>query len=363
MNKKFVSHLLLASAALPFSAFSADSNVQIYGVIDTGIFYTNQKTAGVTQRTTTLDSGGEAGSRIGFKGSEDLSNGYKLNFLLESGFASDTGASTQSRLFGRGAWLGISGDFGEIRAGRQTTAASEYALTGLSPFPVHGQAGLGKTGFTASDSVRNDDQIKYISPNFNNFAFATSYSLKTKGDAATSNNENVRAFSLGGQYKTKTYTALATIDRIFPSKNDPLGSNKKPTSIQIGGNATFDNVTVYLAWAHNKDGWIKSSDGAPTGTTNLGSSAYFNGTSQTYLAGLKYKHNAHSVFGTLQYIKAPNSLVDSESTKVTSIGYTYTLSKRTNFYSYATRHFGGQAYTFKKDSATTQLAAGIRHNF
>ena len=69
----------LASGA----AFAADT--QIYGVIDTGFSVrNNQYVNGNSDTTTRMVSGQYIGSRFGIKGSEDLGNGYKAGFVLES---------------------------------------------------------------------------------------------------------------------------------------------------------------------------------------------------------------------------------------------------------------------------------------
>src|SRR5690606_37232934 len=67
-------------------------------------------------------SGVLSGSRIGFKGSEDLGNGLKAVFQLEQGFDIGTGAAAPSvgdSTFSRQAWLGLSGAWGTVGLGRQ----------------------------------------------------------------------------------------------------------------------------------------------------------------------------------------------------------------------------------------------------
>src|SRR5690606_18716325 len=102
-----------------------------------------------------MRSGGQSGSRWGLRGSEDIGNGLKVNFRLESGFNSNNGASGQNnRLFGRAAWVGLSGGFGEFRAGRQATVASDF-FSSVSPFGAGwSNAAIGKGGFRASDTPR-----------------------------------------------------------------------------------------------------------------------------------------------------------------------------------------------------------------
>lgn len=59
-------------------------------------------------------------SYLGFKGVEDLGDGYLAKFVLESGVSLDSGSLTNDgRLFGRQAYVGLATPFGEMRLGRQ----------------------------------------------------------------------------------------------------------------------------------------------------------------------------------------------------------------------------------------------------
>lgn len=81
----------LALAAMGAPAF-ADS-VEIYGVADVGVSVANFGKG----RQTNVTSGAEDGSRLGFKGTEDLGGGFKTIFKLESRVEFDTG--TQSTAY------------------------------------------------------------------------------------------------------------------------------------------------------------------------------------------------------------------------------------------------------------------------
>ena len=113
---KFRSTALAALLACSGSAF-AQSNVTLYGVADVYMQF-----AKGDQSSKSLESGGLSGSRLGFKGREDLGDGLKAFFQLETGMAMDTGKTTQGGVFfGRQALVGLSGGFGSFSAGRQYT--------------------------------------------------------------------------------------------------------------------------------------------------------------------------------------------------------------------------------------------------
>ena len=83
-------------ALLAAGAASAQSNVQVYGMVDAGVEYLNRVGgSGSLMRMPTVTSG-IMPSRLGFRGTEDLGNGLKAQFVLEMGMALDTGALQQS---------------------------------------------------------------------------------------------------------------------------------------------------------------------------------------------------------------------------------------------------------------------------
>lgn len=111
------------------SAVQAQSNVTLYGVVDANVEYATNMSApgGGSGNRLAVASGGLSGSRWGLRGVEDLGGGLSGLFVLEGGFASDTGNASQGgRLFGRQAFVGLqSSRFGQFSLGRQYTALFE----------------------------------------------------------------------------------------------------------------------------------------------------------------------------------------------------------------------------------------------
>lgn len=129
MKKPAIYFGVLITCATYSSVGRAQSNVTLYGVIDSGLNYTNN-----VQKAKTADGfsgahqiamieGGTAGlqgSRWGITGTEDLGNDMKAIFLLENGFYSNNGALNQGgAMFGRQAWVGIKSNVGTVTLGRQ----------------------------------------------------------------------------------------------------------------------------------------------------------------------------------------------------------------------------------------------------
>ena len=176
MNKKVL-------AALPFIALGstafAQSSVTLFGTVDQAATYING-----SDNWSGLQSGGNMDSRIGFRGTEDLGGGLKAQFWLESGFLADEGSGdTGGGLdFKRRATVGLLGNFGEIRLGRDETAV----YRSMKGFDVFNNAGIGGTqmwsdGFVDSDvnynTKRKDNSIAYYSPNFSGFNFGVNYAF------------------------------------------------------------------------------------------------------------------------------------------------------------------------------------------
>ncbi|MDR2329027.1 MAG: porin, partial [Comamonas sp.] len=77
-------------------ALGSSSSVQVYGLIDSSVASVSMQ----GQRATKLESGHMMGSRLGFKGSEDLGGGLRANFQLEMGINTSNGAQQQNQGFG-----------------------------------------------------------------------------------------------------------------------------------------------------------------------------------------------------------------------------------------------------------------------
>ncbi|WP_440027966.1 porin [Chromobacterium amazonense] len=106
--KKSLIALLVAS--MPAAAFA---DVTIYGAIKAGVENVDN---GATKQTNIDD----LGSRIGFKGSEDLGNGLKAIWQVETGFNIDgtTGTGSHSGTFAnRNSFLGLQSSLGTLRFG------------------------------------------------------------------------------------------------------------------------------------------------------------------------------------------------------------------------------------------------------
>ncbi len=181
MKRTAASAACLAALTLLTGHAAAQSSVTIYGTLDVGIDRVD-KGQGNVQGTVFGTSGGVAvpnslaapasvttrlspshtrQSNIGFKGVEDLGDGWRGLFVLEGGVTIDNGGmANDNRLFGRQAYVGLTTPGGEIKLGRQASPMliSYYLVT---------PEALGSTDLFGAGLVVNtvqtwqDNQISY----------------------------------------------------------------------------------------------------------------------------------------------------------------------------------------------------------
>lgn len=187
MKKSLLALAVLGAFA---GAAAAQSSVTIYGKLDMALAKTNDGTSTLAGATTTGDAWGldqQAGSRLGFRGTEDLGGGLRANFLIEHRFNNDTGAQTSSVNFWQQAWVGLSGGFGEIRLGRDYTPLFWVALAG-DPFGYDtvGQAGVAHNQLGILP-VRFSNSFSYKTPNLNGFSALVQVAAKESTASGTKN--------------------------------------------------------------------------------------------------------------------------------------------------------------------------------
>lgn len=357
--------LVSMTAILCTSPAIAQSNIALYGLIGNGLFNTSTKTNGVRGSTTGLISGGFTSPRWGVRGTETLTSDLKVKFEYQGAININEGSYlNEGRAFGLGAWVGLAGDWGELRMGRQYSSTTDYFVMDASPFAnSFTQAGVGRSGFRAADVVFQDNLIKYISPQLKGFEFSTSYSFNSRGDEQPSKNDNTRAYSLSGLYQNKIFKLISTYDRVLPSREDAYANGRRPSAIQLSVVAHFQPVRLYAAWTTQRNGWIKLSEGAASGDNSLGEAGYFDGKVNAWLLGAQYTLKKHKIFGTFQYVDPDQkAFTNAKAINVINLGYTYDLSKRTQLYAMGS-FFDGQMYTFRPDSYSRRFGGGIIYRF
>ncbi len=338
MKKSLLALAILGAFA---GVAQAQTQVTIYGIADVGIAY--DKGANPAGSTTKLVSGQQNGSRLGFMGTEDLGGGLKANFKLENGFNIDDGTQGQGgRLFGRAAYVGLSGNFGAVNAGRQDTPIYN-TLDALDPFGANLGADITKSFFSAG--LRTDNTIKYSTPDslLNGVKATLAY---TFGEAA-GNSSSGRQIGFSSSYNAgPLMVALAYHDVNNETTTAPAAANTKATL--LGATYNFGVAKLHAAYD-----WEKVAVGATADKDR-----------NHYMVGVSAPVGAQ---GTVlaDYIRRSDDGVNMNA-KQWAIGYTHALSKRTGLYTSYTRTVNDSASTLNVANAgdTDKLfLVGLRHKF
>ncbi|MBO9515803.1 MAG: porin [Variovorax sp.] len=192
--------LACATALIGAGGASAQSSLTVFGVLDAAVSYYSTESRYVNTGLDVLDAanpavfaphpdlrqsqwvlstGNYTGSRVGFRGTEDLGGGLAASFWLEAGIANDTGGGlTAIGLgFNRRSTVSLSGDFGELRAGRDYTPTF-WNDNVFDPFATVGSGavaismllgGAGSAGAIGSlvanpNYVRANNSVSYFLP-------------------------------------------------------------------------------------------------------------------------------------------------------------------------------------------------------
>lgn len=387
MKKTLLAAALMAGFA---GVAHAETSVTLYGILDAGIGYQKLKTnealylsnvdAGdFSQKRTGLINGIQSGNRWGLKGSEDLGDGLRAVFVLESGFDLGTGNSAQGgRLFGRQATLGLAGDsWGQLDFGRQTNIASKYLPGVADPFGGgFDQANIGGA-FTAANTARYDNMVMYQTPNFSGFQFGVGYSFNVNGNQAYKvdggSQENKRGVTTGLRYSNGPIGVALTYDQFKTPESQ--GDSTSVKSWNIGGSYDFEVVKAHLAFGQTRNGLFATQDYA--GSTGLLKDAGIDNSMigldglkiNSYLVGLSAPVGAGSLMASWTMAdarSAPNALANTtlswemKKQHTYSLGYSHPLSKRTNVY--AIGSYAKNVY-FVPNAKSTLLGVGLRHQF
>jgi len=345
---------LLAVALLGACACAAhaQTSVQVYGNLDAGVVKRSGQDVSIGKRAANI---------LGFKGTEDLGNGFTALFHLEMRYEPDTGSSevgsdgNRRQLFQGQSRVGLQGGFGMLRIGRGLTPFHE-TIGNFEPFHAIPTAGgfytdLSVAGYSSQplDPVgasgnRWSNAVWYNSPVVDGFQLNTALATKeNNGGVAIIGRGNAGApqypagaeasanpFSVSATYHNGPAALMAAYERnAIESTVWSVGASVEATpELRLMG--TFTRLDE----AHSRP------SNADTSSWVLGAN-YTRG-SGTFLAGYGQKD------------------VDGlDKVKQLSLGYEYSLSKRTYLYIDVSRKKGLPG----NRSTVNQYDIGINHSF
>ena len=347
---------LLAAALVATSACAAaaESSVTLSGIVDAWVGQMDNKTGATPAgKVRVLESGGAQASRWSLRGVEDLGDGLQVKFVLEQGFAIDTGTistvSASNIGFNRGAYVGLAGTFGEARFGRMLTAydalrGSNNQLYDSSGFASTGQvwgagatAKPGQAAIVGSDYLaRGNNTILYKTPQWGPFIGSVSAS---SSEGAATDTANPRLVTGHAEYNA----GPVRFGYAFQNEKYTTGVNKFN---MIAGRYQFGPVRLVGNYQLQNDERVAGGQ-----------------KSKEYQAGVDVPFGAATV--AVGYAKAVTQnrlgrdVVDASG--LSAMG-TYDLSKRTRLYT-AFRKLsvdrGDASATFEQ----TRYGVGFTHTF
>jgi predicted porin len=380
--------LLAVSLALISSVSVAQSNnVTLYGIVDAGMRTDTSANADGASRTQMI-SGGQSPSLFGIRGTEDLGNGLSAKFRLESGFLITNGTLNQSGstgtvLFDRQAWVGLADKTaGEVQLGRNTTAAWDQALAGVTDplrFALEGagvpvvvnNATYGVNALrvnqvsTAANSTngyknsRSDGMIKYLN-SFGPVAVTAGYAPGgvTGSDAKAS-------YNLGAVVSLKDVKLGANT---FSAKD---ASSKELKQWAAGGNYQIGKTTLTASYTNiQTDAGYVAANLTTTATYAgpvLGTTATTGPSTEAKIMALGVKYDfTPKISSTLAFYNGnySNGVGSSGNLKTYALFNTYALSKRTNLYgSLDFADADGALTSSSVKNTNTGITVGMRHFF
>lgn len=333
MQKKIIA---LAIAGLASSAAFAQSNVTIYGRADMGYVSRSGDDGAVanTDRRNEFISGVGAGSRIGFKGSEDLGGGLKAIFQMEFGTAIDDGTNAAATWGNRNSHLGLTGNFGTVVAGKLD--GIRYGI--FNKYDAFGGGYVGNFTQMTAHVDRASNAIAYISPKFGGFDLTLAYAthIGAANPLGLGTNEGSAAVLGNG------LTAVNGNDGDAGLKSIKLTYGNGPISVDLdweqvsfkskgtGTAAVVDDVTVMTIGGSYDFGMVKVralyDNLEVDGRAGLGTVADVD--SWFLSASIPFG----KVVGKVTYGETEDDRVAKSKAKKWGIGAQYDLSKRTALY-------------------------------
>lgn len=345
----FAKKNLIAVAALATLAVSAQaqSSVTLYGNVDAGLAYIKNKTDAGSSSTTSVESSVLTESFFGLKGQEDLGGGLKAIFKLEAPIAVDTGKA-DSELFSKNAYVGLAGDFGTVKLGRQE---SLFKLEGnaFNPFGASGLLapsnkiflGLGTSVGAAALNGSWQNTVGYESANFGGLTLSAQHSAKegAKGDAI---NYNGGATAVAANYTAGALGLSAVYGDVRTTQGSTADDIRQKAWL-LGASYDFGVVKAFAQYGQddydNKAGTVD------------GKAKFFQ---LGAVVPVTQSGTVHASYGQTKD--------DGDKARQFSLAYHHALSKRTSVYAGAT-YIKDEELIAAVETKTTAVAVGLRHAF
>ena len=329
---------LLCCALAACSLTSAHAvSIEVYGLVDYG--FSLSRTSGNADNAIhnswsfEMKSGMRNSSRVGFRGTEDLGNGYKVHFVLENQFLADTGAlQDSSSFFARESSVALSGPFGKLTLGKVGKLRSPVGTTALAstitnPFGSAMSDFVGGTkSVTSGDYLTINNAVTYASPDMAGLKLYAQYSFANTNETGYVDGDD-RYMALGARYSNGPLLLTGIVDTVNLKHQHDNG--EQPTTVTLLGSYDFGFLKPYAFIHYFENGTIN----AMGGYIRANSADTYDGIG----AGLSLQWpigNGRAKVG-VGYMDAEysDSPIKNDVTRYTvQAGYDYVLTKRTHLY-------------------------------
>lgn len=352
----------LACSAAALLAPLAHADVTIYGRMHLDVESTKAGAANLPSITKVQSDT----SRIGFKGNEDLGNGLKAVWQVESGFAADDGST--GILGSRETFIGLSSNtLGTLKAGNFLVAIDDLHGIAGNTFQyttgISNDAALWLNGgnlATGGFDVRAGNSVSYQTPTINGFSSRVQYSLTTGAGGSEAIKGGASVISANVQYENGGLRVGYGFQQNRDMKVTSANFYEHGMTNMLAAGYNFG--TIYVGGLLERDKLKNINSSGNDRTRNYGS----------VLASYTVGNNVFSAqYGKAGAWSGAAGVGDSGATLGT-LAYNYVLSKNTQIYLLATSINNGVngAYVLGGSPTTTtamrnqhSIALGMWKNF
>ncbi len=342
--------IILSIGLLTMSMAShAQSSVTLSGSIDAGV----TRSIGSVASRTQLTSGGDATSKLAFRGREDLGGGMFAGFWLEGALASDSGVGSTTNTnnqptgtvggggltFNRRSILMLGGPWGTLHLGRDWSPTYD-AFTGRYDVLDGAARGIHYQASFNSQHVRASNAIVYITPRVFGGLSANIQHWRGENASNAANPKDGTGHGIRFNYDNGPISAVAHYARVALASGDAHYR-------AVAGFYDFGAFRVAVTRNHDQQGTLRQ-DG--------------------WNVGGIWRVGAGELKASVSRIQM-NSSGNPEGTKL-AVGYIHHLSKRTAAYAQYGRIRNANGATFAIPGAVTGpnqssqgMDIGLRHHF
>jgi predicted porin len=329
----------------------AQSSVQLYGQVDEWVGATKFPGG---DRAWNVGGGGMSTSYWGLKGSEDLGNGYKAIFALESFFRAQNGNYGRFQgdtFFARNSYVGIQSPLGTVTTGRLTTQLFVSTILfnpfvdsyTFSPMVYHVFLGLGTfPTYTTDQGVVGDsgwnNSVQYTTPDFNGLSGSAMYSLGNQAGDDRSKKYSAQFLYFHGAFAATGVYQYINFNNSPGDLTSFIPGYKSQSVAQVGASYDLKYVKFFGQYMYTKND-------IDVGTFHV----------NTEQGGVTVPLGTGTVMASIAYSRSNGGL--DQTHRSWALGYDYPLSKRTDVYAaYLNDHYTSM-------STGDTFGVGIRAKF